>query len=88
MTYYREHLAEFTTPAKAQWEELMVRYSKYPTKEAAFDAIARMGNQVLGGAAFADVAQASSDGATAAKGGQCGWVRQGRACRPVRHDRV
>ena len=26
VAYYREHLTEFTTPARAQWEELMVRY--------------------------------------------------------------
>ena len=35
----------------------MVRFSKYPNKDAAYDAIARMGNQVLAGAPFADVAK-------------------------------
>ncbi len=79
VVYYQEHLAEFTTPARAQWEELMVRFSnpKYPTKVAAFDAIARMGNQVLHGAPLAEVAKANSDGATASKGGQCGWNTKG-----------
>ena len=37
VAYYRDHLQDFTTPARAQWEELMVRYSKYPTKAAAYE---------------------------------------------------
>ena len=71
--YYRKHQDEFTTPANVAWEELMVRYSKYPSKAAAFDAIARMGNQVIAGAPFAEVAKAGSDGSTAGSGGQ--WER-------------
>ena len=55
----------------------MVRYSKYPTRAAAYEAIARMGNQVWGGAPFADVAKAGSDGAEAAKGGQRAWTDKG-----------
>ena len=77
VTYYREHLQEFTTPARVQWEELMVRYSKYPTKAEARDAIARMGNQVFGGLPFAQVAKTGSDGVTANKGGQWGWTAKG-----------
>ncbi len=77
VVYYRDHLKEFTAPARAQWEELMVRYSKYPTKGAAFEAIARIGNQVFGGAPFADVAKTSSDGFTAADGGRCDWTSKG-----------
>ena len=77
VVYYREHLKEFTTPARAQWEELMVRYSKYPTKAAAFEAIARMGNQVFGGVPFAQVAKAGSDGVTAADGGRRDWTTKG-----------
>jgi parvulin-like peptidyl-prolyl isomerase len=75
--YYREHLGEFTTPARVKWEELMVRYAKYPTKAEARDAIARMGNQVFGGVPFEQLAKAGSDGVTAAKGGQWGWTNKG-----------
>ncbi|MEN6404897.1 MAG: peptidyl-prolyl cis-trans isomerase [Thermoguttaceae bacterium] len=77
LTYYREHQDEFTTPARAKWEELMVRFSKYPTRVAAFDAIARMGNQVLGGSPLADVAKAGSDGTTAQDGGRRDWISRG-----------
>lgn len=77
VTFYRQNLKEFTTPSRAQWEELMVRYAKYPTKNAAFDAIARMGNQILAGAPFDQVAKAGSDGSTAANGGRRSWTSKG-----------
>ena len=77
MAYYRQHQDEFTTPTRAQWEELMVSFAKYPDKAATYDAIARLGNRVLGGASFAEVAKAASDGATAADGGQWKWTTKG-----------
>ena len=30
LRYYRQHQAEFTKPARASWEELMVSFAKYP----------------------------------------------------------
>jgi parvulin-like peptidyl-prolyl isomerase len=44
---------------------------------AAFEAIARMGNQVFGGAPLAEVAKTGSDGFTAANGGQWDWTSKG-----------
>jgi parvulin-like peptidyl-prolyl isomerase len=75
--YYRQHLDEFTTPARVKWEELMVRLDKYSNGEAAYAALARMGNQVLAGANFADVAKAASNGATAPSGGAWDWTIKG-----------
>jgi parvulin-like peptidyl-prolyl isomerase len=75
--YYRQHLDEFTTPARVKWEELKVRSVKYPSDDAACAALARMGNQVLAGAKFADVAKAASDGATAPSGGAWDWTNKG-----------
>lgn len=77
VTYYRENIKEFTKPAQARWEELMVSYGKHPTKEAARDAIARLGNQVLGGAPLTEVAKSGSDGFTATQGGRHDWTSKG-----------
>jgi parvulin-like peptidyl-prolyl isomerase len=77
LAYYRQHLDEFTTPARVKWEELMVRSLKYPSDDAAYAALARMGNQVLAGAKFADVAKAASDGPTAPSGGAWDWTAKG-----------
>jgi parvulin-like peptidyl-prolyl isomerase len=82
--YYHQHEKDFTTPARAQWEELMVRYSRYPNRAVAYDAIARMGNQVWSGRPFAEVARAGSDGLEAAQGGKRDWtVKGGLACQAL-----
>ena len=85
LAYYRDHIDEFTTPARVKWEELMTRTAKYPSEEAAFAALARMGNQVvIAGANFADVAKASSDGPTAPSGGAWDWTTKGAlACQDI-----
>ncbi len=77
MFYYRRHQDEFTTPARAKWDELMVRFANYPNKAAAYEAIARLGNRVAGGVAFDAVAREASDGATANKGGEWDWTTRG-----------
>jgi parvulin-like peptidyl-prolyl isomerase len=77
LDYYRKHVAEFETPPRARWEQLTVRISRFPSPEAARDALARMGNQVLDGASLADVARAQSQGATASEGGFWDWTTRG-----------
>ncbi len=77
LAYYHDHLTDFDITAKAKWEELMVRFDKYPTREAAWQELAGMGDQVLRGAAFADVAKARSQGPTAADGGAYGLTTKG-----------
>jgi len=76
LEYYRRHLAEFQKPARARWEELMVRFSKHPIKADAYAALAQMGNRVVAGAAFAEVARSTSDGTTAAEGGLRDWTHR------------
>lgn len=67
--WYQEHLAEYSHLASVQWEELSVAFTNYSSKTAAYAALAEMGNQVYAGAAWAEVARARSDGATAQQGG-------------------
>jgi parvulin-like peptidyl-prolyl isomerase len=82
--YYHDHVKEFTTSARAQWEELLVRYAKYPTRAAAYEAIARMGNQIWAGTPFGDVAKTGSDGPEAPKGGRRDWTAKGAlACQAL-----
>ena len=77
ITYYREHATDYDHPTRIRWEEIMVRFDNYPTREAAFQKIAQLGNQVIGGMPFAEVARRSSDGPTASDGGQRDWITQG-----------
>jgi parvulin-like peptidyl-prolyl isomerase len=69
LEYYRAHLTDFDITAQARWEELMVRFDRYPTKPAAWQEIAALGDQVLRGAPLAEVAKARSQGPTASEGG-------------------
>ena len=67
--YYQKHLHDYDYKAKARWEELMVRFDRFATKGEAWQALVDMGNQVLHGAPFAEVAKARSQGPTADQGG-------------------
>jgi hypothetical protein len=77
VAYYRDHAEEFEQPAQARWEELMVRFSKYPSKTAAYDAIAQMGNEVFHGKSLPEIAKTRSDGPTAQDGGRRDWTTKG-----------
>lgn len=77
LEYYQEHIADFTHQAQARWEELVVRKAKHADPEEARFKLAEMGNRVLNGEAFADVAKAESEGPTAASGGARDWTTQG-----------
>ena len=86
---YQEGVAagKYDFPAKAQWEELMVRVNRFNgDRNAAWRAITEMGNEVwrsvaanpdMRGPAFAEVAVKSSHGFTAKEGGQHDWTTKG-----------
>lgn len=77
LEYYQEHLADYEHPARARWEELTVRFSSPSDRQDAYARIVRMGNLVLDGAAFSEVAKNGSDGITAKKGGAREWTTKG-----------
>jgi len=77
LAYYHEHVTEFETPARARWEQLMLRTSRFPSRAEAYAALAQMGDQVLGGAPFGELAKAQSHGVTAQRGGRWDWTSQG-----------
>lgn len=74
LAYYYDHQADFEIIAKAKWEELQVQFSRFPNREAAFAAMAAMGNRVLAGEPFAAVAKSGSHGFTADQGGAHDWT--------------
>jgi len=87
LTYYQEHLAQYEFPAQVRWEELMVRFDRHQGhREAAWKALAEMGNEVWGavvanpnlrGPVFGEVAKAKSHGFTATDGGLHDWTTLG-----------
>lgn len=85
LEYYREHYDEYAYESQARWEELMVRFDRYPTKRAAWAAICTLGNRAYQqvGKTPADepaleaIARQGSQGVTASAGGQHDWTTQG-----------
>ncbi len=88
LAYYHGHLADYEYPAQARWEQLMVRFSSHPDKQAAHAAIAEMGNQVLRGVPLAEVAKARSEGPLAKEGGQRDWTSKGSLVSKVLDDAI
>jgi len=74
--YYNEHVADYQKPGRARWQQLTARFSKRPSKQAAYAAIARMGNRTIANVPMDQVAKAESDGATASDGGWRDWTVQ------------
>lgn len=84
--YYQEHLDEYSTPAKARWEQLMVRFDRVPDRNTALRMLGELGNEVLGGAPLAAVARAKSHGINADQGGYHDWTVQGSlVSKPLDH---
>lgn len=89
LEYYREHATDYAIPAKAKWEQLTVKFDKFPSREAAFQAIAGMGNEVyLGGAQLAAVAKAKSQEPNAEQGGLHDWTSKGSLASKVLDDAI
>jgi len=83
LAYYHSHAADFDVPAKAKYEQLMVRFSSHVTaddasgKREAWVKLAAMGNEVLRGAQFDAVAKKHSEAPNAEQGGKSDWVGKG-----------
>ncbi|MDD4266746.1 MAG: peptidyl-prolyl cis-trans isomerase [Pirellulales bacterium] len=77
LAYYQEHAEDYEHPARVRWEHLAVKFSRHPDKREAWQLIAAMGNEVMQGRPFADVARQRSEGATAMRGGQRDWITRG-----------
>jgi hypothetical protein len=77
IAWYQNHLAEYDYPAKVRFEQLTVKITASRPRGQAWSALAAMGNEVMQGKPFADVARARSEGPTAATGGVYAWTTKG-----------
>ena len=77
LAYYKIHQADYEFKAQVRWEELMISYEKTPDKNQAYQQIAELGNQILRGASFAELAKTASHGITAHRGGEWDWTTEG-----------
>ena len=78
LEYYSSHLEDYQQPDRCRWEQLTARFDKFSSREAAWRAIAEMGNAVADtGIPFETVAKEKSQGLTASAGGARDWTTRG-----------
>ena len=77
ISWYQNHLADYEFPAKARFEQLTVKITPSRPRGQAWNMLAAMGNDVMQGKPFADIARARSEGPTAATGGAYEWTTKG-----------
>jgi len=75
--YYDQHQDQYQRRAKARWEQLTVLFSKFPSRQAAYEAISEMGREAYFGGNVQTVAKEKSQEPLASSGGVHDWTNQG-----------
>jgi parvulin-like peptidyl-prolyl isomerase len=88
IAWYQNHLADYDFPAKAKFEQLTARITPTQTREQAWNKLAAMGNDVLEGKPFAEIASTRSEGPTAASGGGYDWTTKGSLASKVLDEAI
>ncbi len=75
--YYQTHAKQYEYQAKVRWQEIVIPYGEKRTREEAWRLLAWIGNQLLRGASFEQMAKKYSEGITSEQGGVRDWISQG-----------
>ena len=76
--YYDQHPDQWQRPSRVKFRIMTANFNKYPNRDAAYQAVVEMWNQVYyGGAPFEAVAKKLSTGFSADEGGNFDWTRRG-----------
>lgn len=74
---YRDNIQDYENPAKCIWEQIVIRFDRSESREAAEKSIVALGNDIVFGGNFAAVAKANSHGFKASNGGRYDWTTEG-----------
>jgi parvulin-like peptidyl-prolyl isomerase len=74
---YRKNIETYAQPAKAKWEQIMIRFDRAGSRSKAKKKLVELGDNVVYGANFATVAKKESHGFLASQGGQHDWTTKG-----------
>jgi parvulin-like peptidyl-prolyl isomerase len=74
---YERDRDNYRIEEQVRWEHLMVSFSETPDRREARRKLVEMGNEIVYGAAFAEVAKRGSDDFFASQGGYNDWTKRG-----------
>ena len=77
LEYYNENRKDYYFPSQVRWEQIVIRFDKQASRQAAWDRIGELGNEIVFGASLAAIAKRSSEGFQAEKGGYHDWTSRG-----------
>ncbi len=77
LTYFRQHSADWDSPARVRWLQLTAKFSNFGSKEEAKRELARWGNRIYHGEPFEQVAKAHSQDFASEDGGLHDWASKG-----------
>lgn len=86
--YYETHKDDYLHKARARWEQLTALFSKFPSREAASQAIIEMGREAYFGGNMQAVAKLKSQEPFASKGGLHDWTEQGSLASSTLDDQI
>lgn len=71
---YRANVEQYKIAEKSKWEQIMVRFDRFDSRDEAREEIVALGNRLVHGASLSALAKKSSQGYSADKGGQHDWT--------------
>lgn len=74
---YLANKEKYAVRARSKWEQVMVRFDKHDSRNAAKKKIAELGNKIIYGGSLKEIAKEKSDGFRASEGGQHDWTGKG-----------
>lgn len=77
LKYYQQHAEEYDLPLQLRWQRIVVSHDKHGGQDNAKTVMQTVLTRLKRGESFADVAREFSDGASAADGGDHGWIEPG-----------
>ncbi len=86
--YYETHKDDYLHKARARWEQLSALFSKFPSREAASQAITEMGREAYFGGNMQAVAKLKSQEPFASKGGLHEWTEKGSLASSTLDDQI
>lgn len=77
LDYYYEHQEDYAVTGKVRWQQIIINFSGKRDRARARQLISTIGENLIDGGDFGELAREHSDGSTAESGGDWDWTERG-----------